>query len=170
MPHLSHSLSVHHPPTLSSSCSICPTLFQFTTHQRSISNAPSVSLPFFSPPTDTQFHLSYLSHSLSVHHPPPFNFSCPICPTSSQFTTHQHSISLVPSVSLTFISPLTNTQFLLSHLSHSLSVHHPPTLNFSCPNRPTLFQFTTHRHSLPSTNHAAPHCSVLFIPLLLPLS
>ena len=44
------------------------------------------------------------------------------------------------------------------------------SVNFSCPNRPTLFQFTTHHHSLPSTNHAAPHCSVLFIPLLLPLS
>ena len=37
-------------------------------------------------------------------------------------------------------------------------------VNFSCPICRTPFQFTTHHHSLPSTNHAAPHCAVLSIP------
>ena len=54
-------------------CPICPTLFQFTTHHHSISLVPSVPLSFSSPPTTTQFPLSHLSHSLSVHHPPTFN-------------------------------------------------------------------------------------------------
>jgi hypothetical protein len=121
-------------------CPICPTPFQFT-----ISLVPSAPLPFISP-----FPLSHLSHTLSVHHLP-----FPICPTPFQFT-----ISLVPSVPLPFSSP-----FPLSHLSHSLSVHH-----FPCPICPTVFHFTTHQHSVASTSHAASHCAILFIFLLLPLS
>jgi len=42
-------------------------------------------------------------------------------------------------------------------------------VRFSCPICPTVFQFTTHQKSVTSTNHAAPHCRTLFIPLLLPL-
>ena len=41
-------------------------------------------------------------------------------------------------------------EFLLSHLLYSI-------------------QFTSNQHSLPSTDHAAPHSAVLFIPLLLSL-
>jgi hypothetical protein len=111
------------------SCPICPTVLQFTTQPHSIYLVPSVPLSFSSPPTNTQFILSHLSHCPSVHHTPTLNLSCPICPTALQFTTHPHSIYLVPSVQLPFSSPPTNTQFNLSHLSHSPSVHHPPTLN-----------------------------------------
>src|SRR5215510_3157896 len=142
MSHLTHSLSVHHPPPFTNqykpysfACPICLTPFQFTTHHHSLTNTnhtvslvPSVPLPFNSPPTTIhqpiqtiQFLLSHLSHSLSVHHPPPFtnqykpySFSCPICLTSFQFTTHHHSltntnhtVSLVPSVPLSFSSPPT---------------------------------------------------------------
>ena len=57
------------------------------------------------------FLLSHLSHSLSAHHPPPFthHFSCPICPTLFQLTTHHHSLAIspVPSVPLSFSSPTT---------------------------------------------------------------
>ena len=43
-------------------------------------------------------------------------------------------------------------------------------VRFSCPICPTAIQFTAHHHSTPSTNHAAPHCAVLFNLLLLCLS
>ena len=160
---LSHSLLVHLPPQFTHhfSCPISPTLFQLTTHKHSltISPVPHVPLSFSSPPTTihSTFLQSHLSHSLSAHHPPPFthHFSCPICPTVFQLTTHHHSftISPVPSLPLSFSSPPTtiHSQFLLSHLPHSLSAHHPPP-------------------SLTSTNHAAPHCTILSIPPLLPLT
>ena len=102
------------------------------------------------------FLLYHLSHCLSAHHPPTFthHFSCPICLTVFQLTTHHHSltISQIPSVPLSFSPPPTTIRspFLLSHLSHFLSAHHQPpfTRHFSCPICLTLFQLTTHHHSL----------------------
>jgi hypothetical protein len=91
--HLSHCLSIHHPPPFTTQykpcsfpCPICSTVFQFTTHHLSLPNTnhavslvPSVPLSFSSPPTTfyypvqtMQFLLSHLSHCLSVYHPPPF--------------------------------------------------------------------------------------------------
>ena len=43
-------------------------------------------------------------------------------------------------------------------------------VRFSFPIYPTAFQFTIHHHSVTSTIDAAPHCTILFIPLLIPLS
>jgi hypothetical protein len=43
-------------------------------------------------------------------------------------------------------------------------------VHFSRPICPTVFQFPTHLYSVTSTNHAASHCAILFILLLLPLS
>jgi hypothetical protein len=95
--------------------------------------------------------LSHLSRSLSVH-------------------LHHQSISLVPSVPLNFRSQPTTNPFHLSHLSRSISVHLPPPVHFSCPICPPHFQFTTHLHSLSNTNPAAPLCTILFIPPLIPLT
>jgi len=44
------------------------------------------------------------------------------------------------------------------------------TVRFPCPICPTVTQFTIHHHSVNSTNHAAPHSTIMFIPMLLPLS
>jgi len=43
-------------------------------------------------------------------------------------------------------------------------------VRFSGHTCPTVFQFTTNHHSETSTNHAAPHSAMLFIPLPLPLT
>ena len=43
-------------------------------------------------------------------------------------------------------------------------------VRFSCPTCRTVCQFTTHHQSVNSTNNAAPHCAILFIPLPLLLS
>jgi hypothetical protein len=147
------------------SCPICPTVFQFTTHQHSetstnhaVSLVPSAPLPFSSPPTNIQwpvqimkFLLSHLAHCLSVHHPPTFSdqykscsISCPICPTVFQSTTHQHSltstnhaVSLVPSATLSFKSPLTKIQWPVKN--HAVSLVPSVPLSFSSP--PTNIQW-----------------------------
>ena len=88
--HLSHSAPVHHTPPLNLSCPICRTPHQFSTNHHSIYVVPSAPLHFSSPPNTIQFILFHLYHSTSVHHPPPFKLSCPVCPTPLQFTTHHH--------------------------------------------------------------------------------
>jgi len=54
--------------------------------------------------------------------------------------------------------------------SENLCVFLISPVHFSCPICPTVFQFTSHQHSLTSKNHVAPHCAILFVLLLLPLS
>jgi hypothetical protein len=115
------------------SCPISLIVLQITTHHHSVTSTnhavslvPFVPLSFSSPPITIQspvqiiqFFLSHLPYCLSVHHPPQFSnqykpssFSCPVCPTVFQFTTHHysgastnHTVPLVPFVPLSFSTP-----------------------------------------------------------------
>jgi len=58
---------------------------------------------------------------------------------------------------------------LLSRFPTEMCVFSISPVRFPCPICPTVFQFTSHQHSLTSTNNAAAHCAILFVPLLIPL-
>jgi hypothetical protein len=100
-------ITIHH-KTFSFSYPICSTVFQFTTHHNSVTSKnhsvsfiPSVSL-------------SYTSHPLPFSNQYKiFSYSCTICPTIVQSTTHHHSLTIksfsfsCPSVPLSCSTPPT---------------------------------------------------------------
>jgi hypothetical protein len=65
---------------------------------------------------------------------------------------------------------LPNCLFLSGFPTANVCVFLIYPVHFSFPTCPTVFQFTNHQHSLTSSNHAAPHCAIFYISLLLPLS
>ena len=138
----------------------------------------------------------YISQSTSFYHSyqmkfcvfliSPVHFSCPICPTLFQLTTHHHSLTIspVPSVQLSFSSSPTtiHSPFLLWHLSHlrQLTTHHHSLtispvpsvpLSFSSPpttiHSPFLLSHLSHclsaHHPPPFTHHfSCPICPTVF--------
>jgi hypothetical protein len=93
-----------------------------------------------------QFLLSHLSHCLSVHHLPPSShqykscsFSCPICPTVFQFTTHHNSVTSTNHAAAH--STICSIPLLLSPSAHQIS-----------PSAPVLVQYfrvnpVAHKHT-----------------------